>query len=97
MTEKASISLESSVVASPKQVSCEMADEVVILSLRTGEYYGLNPVAATMWNLLQQRRTVSELRDALLDEYSGVTQEQCAREVLEVLAEMVDLELVEFL
>jgi hypothetical protein len=89
------ISLDSVVVASPEQVSCELADEVVVLSLRTGEYHGLNPVAASIWGLIQGPRTVAELRDALLAEFDGVTPEQCEAELLALLAQMVELALVD--
>ena len=35
-----------SVMASPDHVACDLDEETVILSLKTGEYYGLNAVAA---------------------------------------------------
>ena len=41
------LSLETTVVASPQQVSCDVANEAVLLSMRDGEYYGLNEVAAS--------------------------------------------------
>lgn len=95
MSERGGLGLESVLVASRRQVACELGDEVVILSLRTGEYYGLNAVAARIWSLVQQPRSVTELRDVLLGEYSEVSPEQCAREVLEVVTQMLEQQLVE--
>jgi hypothetical protein len=83
-SEKATIPLEATVVVSSEQVSCDLADEAVILSLKDGTYYGLNPVAARVWELLQEPRTVSEIRDTLLEEYQ-VDAERCTRELLELL------------
>jgi hypothetical protein len=57
------------VVAARDQVSAELDGEAVILSLADGVYYGLNPVGATVWTLLEQPRTVAELRDAIVDAY----------------------------
>ncbi|MBD0321274.1 MAG: PqqD family protein [Gemmatimonadetes bacterium] len=94
MMEARSIAADSLVSATEEQVSCDLDAEVVVLSLVSGEYFGLNPVAASMWKLLQRPRTVGELRDALLGEYEGVSAEECEAEVLSLLEEMAELELV---
>ena len=90
-----SISLETAVRASPQQVSCNVADEAVVLSMRDGEYYGLNEVGASIWRLIQQPRTVVEIRDALLDEYADIDEDECERAVVAFLAEMISLKLVD--
>lgn len=89
------IQLATRLVASRDHVSCEVEDEMVILSLHTGEYYGLNPVALRVWSLLEQPRSVAEVRDVLLAEYAGVTPEECTEQLLGLLADMVELRLVE--
>ncbi|MGA8768732.1 MAG: PqqD family protein, partial [Candidatus Acidiferrales bacterium] len=65
----ADLSIHSIVIATPEQVSCPLGEESAILNLKNTVYYGLNPVGARVWNLLQQARSVGELRNALLDEY----------------------------
>lgn len=87
--------MTSMVVASPNQISCDVADEAVLLSMQCGEYFGLNPVGASIWRLIQERRVVEDVVDALLEEYSGITAEECRREVLGFLAEMSALGFVE--
>lgn len=57
------------IVVSKDQVSCELADEVAILSLKDHIYYGLNPVGARVWQLLQKQMTLAALFDTLLSEY----------------------------
>lgn len=93
--EKPKISLSSVVSATQDQVSCELSGEVVVLSLRNGEYFGLNPVAASVWEMIQTPLSVAEVRDALLQTFSGITPDQCAEEVLRLLSELRDLDLVE--
>ncbi len=88
------IGLQSRLVASTEQVSCEIDDETVILSLRTGEYYGLNPVAAQIWQLLQEEQTVADVRDALLREYD-VDEGTCTEQVFAVLREMLRMQLLD--
>jgi len=90
-----SLSLDTAVRASQQQVSCDVADEAVLLSLRDGEYYGLNEVGASIWRLIQQPRTVLELRDALLEEYSDIESDECERTVVGFLTEMISLKLVD--
>jgi hypothetical protein len=71
----------------PEQVSCALGDESVILSMKNSSYYGLNAVGASIWKLLQQQRRVSELRDAIVDEYD-VDPGRCERDVLELLEKL---------
>ena len=81
------LSLGSVVVATAQQVSCPLGEESAILNLKNSVYYGMNPVGARVWTLLQQPRSVGELRDTLLDEYE-VAADQCERELLELLEKM---------
>lgn len=92
--DRSVIELHTRMTACSDQVSCRVEDETVILSLRTGEYYGLNPVAATIWDLLQQERSVAEVRDTLLGMYD-VDEATCTDQVLTVLRDMQSMELLD--
>jgi hypothetical protein len=94
MNRKQNLSEATTVVASREHVSCTLEDELVILSLKTGEYYGLNAVATSIWTLIQEPKTVTQLVDALLEEYVDVTREQCLTEVMPVLEQMAELQLI---
>jgi hypothetical protein len=78
------VEVNSSVVATKKQIFSELVGEVVILDRKSGVYYGLNSVGASIWNLLHQPQTVNEIRDTLLTEYF-VESSQCDRMVLPLL------------
>ena len=88
------ISTSSVVVAAQDQVSSDLGEEVVILQLRNGVYYGLDEVGARIWDLIQEPRAVNEIRDLLLDEYD-VEPERCERDLLALLEELVAEGLVE--
>jgi len=47
----------------------EVDGEVVLLSLRTGEYFGLNPVGARTWVLLTQKQPWRAVLDDLLQHF----------------------------
>jgi hypothetical protein len=82
-----SLSIHSIVVATREQVSCPLGDEAAILNLKNSVYYGMNPVGARVWDLLQQPRSVAELRDVVLEEFE-VEPERCERDLFELLEKM---------
>jgi hypothetical protein len=90
----APLSVHSVVVAIPEQVSCSLAEEAAILNLKNSVYYGLDAVGARVWNLLQQPRSVGELRDVLLDEYQ-VEVRRCEQDLLDLLEKMRSEGLIE--
>ncbi len=90
-----SISQDSVVVVTDRQVSSEfMDDETVVLDIYDGAYYVLNPLGAHIWTMIQEPTTVRELVNDLLEEYE-VTADRCTRDVIDLLQELVDRKLVE--
>jgi hypothetical protein len=81
------VSIFATVVAAKNQVSSELAGEAVILNIDRGIYFGLNEVGARVWNLVQQPQKVSNLRDALLDEFQ-VNSERCEQDLLALIANL---------
>ena len=65
-----SFSENTQITVEKNQVSTDLGGEAAILNLTNGVYYGLDSVGARVWNLIQQPRTFSELRDILLEEYA---------------------------
>lgn len=94
MSGERAIAMSSVVVASDQQVSCDVADESVLLSIQSSEYFGLNPVAASIWRLMQQPRSLLDIRNALLIEYGGVSVETCEAELLDFVRQLATLALV---
>ncbi len=74
----------------------EIKGEGVILSLKNGKYYGVNPVGISIWQAIQSPATLPEIETAVSREYD-VDQETCRQEVLTFLEQMVNEELVEVL
>ena len=82
------------VVVSKDRVSCPLGDDVIILDLKAGLYFSLDNVGAMIWQLIQQPRTVGELRQAVLDTFE-VEPEVCDRDLAALLQELAARNLVE--
>jgi len=78
------VAWNSVVVAVETQISSDLGDETIILELKAGIYYGLDSIGARIWKLIQEPRSLSSLRDALLAEYD-VDRERCERDLLALL------------
>jgi hypothetical protein len=82
------------VSAAPQQVSNRVGDEVAILSLDRGVYYGLNPVGARIWELIRTPTPVSALHAVILEEYD-VDADRARQDLLEVLDRLLEAGLIE--
>jgi hypothetical protein len=88
------LSSHSTVLLAKDQVASDLAGEVIIFNLKSGVYYGLDSVGARVWDLIQQPRTVGDIRDALLEEYE-VEADRCEHEVMALLGRLAAEGLVE--
>jgi hypothetical protein len=92
MTE--TISKTSTVSAMPGQVSSTVEGEAVILNVETGIYYGLNPVGAWVWDVLQTPTTVAQLLEGLIAEFD-VDEERGETDLLALLDDLAGASLIE--
>jgi hypothetical protein len=81
------------VVATEHQVSCDVDDEAALLNLDTGVYYGLNPVGAYVWKLVQSPMTIGALRERLQTEFN-IDATNAERDLRTFVEQMVDAGLV---
>ena len=89
------LSPQSCIVLSKDQASCDLAGETAIVNLRSGVYFGLDPMGTHIWNLLREPVTVRGLCDALMDrdDVDGSRLESDVRVFLNELADhgLVDI------
>lgn len=81
------MTLQSTVRLSRDQVSCDLNGEAAILNLKTGTYYGLDPVGATIWKLMEKPCSVESIRERMLERYE-VEPERCQSDLLELLEKL---------
>jgi len=82
------------IVAAKDQVSCDLTGEAMILSLKRGMYYSLDPVGASIWKLLERPVAIADIRDALLEEYD-VGRSRCESDLHEFLRQLAAEGLIE--
>ena len=63
------------------------------MSIASGKYYGLDPIAEKIWNLLAKPRRAGEICDWLQERYQ-VEREQCEADVLALLQQMLREKLI---
>lgn len=88
------LSDESRIAVSADQVSCDLAGEAAILNLKNSVYYGLDPVGASVWSLIQEPKTVAEIREALLGIYD-VDSSQVESDLQSLLTQLSEQGLIE--
>ena len=83
-----SLSLKSLVQWSGDPISAAVDEEIVILSVERGTYYGLDDIGSEIWQRLETPVRVDSLCDALAKKYEGdrATSERDVLQLLESLA-----------
>ena len=82
------------VTVSKDQISCDLGGEAAILQLASGVYFGLDAVGASVWQLIQQPKTVGEIHAALLEEYD-VEAARCEADLQALLRDMLAAGLIQ--
>jgi hypothetical protein len=82
------------VVAAKDHVSCPLGDDIIILDLRAGLYFSLDNVGAMVWQLIQQPRTMQDLRAAILEAFD-VSADLCERDLVALLQQLAAKDLIE--
>lgn len=75
-------------------IEADVGDELVALDVKAGEYFSFNPIARSVWHRLSTPQSFDDLRGGLLGEYD-VSVQQCARDLEQLLDDMVAEGLIE--
>lgn len=88
------IDSDTTVILSPNLAVADLGDEAVVLDPTSGNYFGLNEVAARILELAREETTVDRIVDQLLVEYD-VEPERLRRDVAEFVGDLQRRGLVE--
>lgn len=77
----------------PQVMTRTVGDEVVILDLATGTYFGLDPVGARIWELLGEGKTLAEVCDRMIEDYE-VSRDELERDTLKLAQDLATQGLV---
>lgn len=87
------ISIKSIVVVADDVVSCDLEGEAAILNLKDGVYYGLDPIGAKIWKLIQKPKMLEEVIEIIFNEYD-VNKNRCKDDTIELMEELFNNGLV---
>jgi hypothetical protein len=77
-----------------EQISSSLDEESVVINLKSGVYYGFNPVGTRIWDLIQSPKTLDELKAILISEYE-VEPDQCDRDLVTMFRDLEAAGLIE--
>jgi hypothetical protein len=87
------VTIESILVRDSEPVGDDLDGSRVLLSLRAGAYFDLNPTASEIWRMLAEPRRVDQIFSSLSNGHDVDTQ-TIARDVTPFLQTLVDQRLV---
>lgn len=96
MHDKQILTLETRLVRSEQLTGSQVDNELVMIDLDSGEYYGLNAIASDIWQRLAEPVRVADLCADLLQCYD-VEAERCEQEVLALLRKMQEKRMLRLL
>ena len=88
------MNLHTKVTIPPQVLANQLDQEMVILDLVSGTYFGLNPVGAQIWQFLSQGKTIAEICEEMLDKYD-VSPSDIERDVVNLTTQLLSKNLVQ--
>ncbi len=77
-----------------EHIASKIQDETVMVDIDSGNYFALNEVASSIWDLLDQPRSTDEVCSELMQEYE-IDEENCRKQTEEFIKELLKLKLIE--
>jgi hypothetical protein len=81
------------ITAAREAAFSDLGNEIAILNMKNGTYYGLNEVGAFVWRLIQSPRTLGEICAAVIAEFE-VAEEICQHDLRLLMQEMLEQKLI---
>ena len=81
------VTLDDRVEFSEDVIAQQVGEEMVLLDLEAGVYYGLDPVGRRIWELLTEHRRLRVVFETMVEEYD-VTPEVLQQDLLQLVQEL---------
>ena len=89
------ISLTSIIEVSKTQISTDaLGDQIVVLDIDAGIYYNIIESGVSIWKLIMEPRSATEIVDAITEEYD-VARTLCEQDVITYLQQLLELGLID--
>jgi hypothetical protein len=85
---------KSSIISRSKEIVFnKLDDEIMMMSIKNSEYYGLDNIASRIWELLANPSTLSQIVEKLSEEFE-VSEDTCYTDVTEFLKALDEKNLI---
>ena len=84
---KSEITLHTTIQRKINLVSSKIDNEIVMMSVENGEYYGLDEIGSRIWEIIEQPITTEYLILMLMEEFE-VNREDCEKDTFEFLHDL---------
>lgn len=74
-------------------IQSKIGDEVVMLDVESGYYFGLNSVASVIWDLMKEKINLNSMVESLMQQYD-IDKETCEADTLELLEKMIEKKII---
>jgi hypothetical protein len=81
------LSLNDSITIPDTVLFRELDGEAVLLNLKTGTYFGLNPVATRIWQLIAEQHSLARVLQTMADEYD-VDRDLLHKDLMELVEQL---------
>ena len=88
----ADLSLSTAVTRNPRLIAADMDGDTVMMSIESGEYFGLGGVGSRIWELLASPRTLGEIVTTICAEYE-VDAATCEADTRRFVSQLLENEL----
>ena len=90
--------VEKRLIKDPNMVFRQIDDEVILVPIRRNvadleSIYTLNPLAARIWELIDGKRKIKDIKNVILQEYE-VDEEKVEKDLLEFLTQLEEIKAV---
>jgi len=87
------VTVDTVLVRDSEPMPTTVDDEVVVLSVRAGAYFGFNRIGSEIWNMLSEPRRVGQILDTLAQSHE-VDLDTMTRDVTQFLQTLIERRLV---
>jgi hypothetical protein len=87
------VTVDTVLVRDSEPLPTTVDEEVIVLSVRAGAYFGFNRIGSEIWNMLSEPRRVGEILDTLAQSHE-VDLDTMTRDVTQFLQTLIERRLV---
>ena len=87
------MTLTENLIVSPEAIAKQVGDEIIILHVGNGTYFGLDAVGGRIWQLMAEGKRPNKICEVVMEEYD-VSREDLERDITSLIKDLLAQDLV---